>query len=201
MTAEQIISAGRASFAHLWYPEGVTQSPSQRDSEPHHPTSKTAGSAHLRLQALAEALRERRASSGLSIRGAAREAGVSFMTLSRVESGTQPDLVTFLRLCAWLHERPETFLGSATPREAETPEVVAKHLFTDPRLERDAASQIAAVVRDMYAALASPPPDRETLACHLRAAGTLRPGVSERLAGLLGDMQAQLRQLESEGRM
>ena len=167
--------------------------------EPHGTESDTAAGAHLRLQALAEALRERRTSSGLSVRSAAREAGVSFMTLSRVEAGSQPDLVTFLHLCAWLHEPPETFLVSATPRETATPDVIAEHLFTDPLLKREAASRIAAVVRDMYSALASPPPSRDTLACHLRAAGTLRPGVSERLARLLGDMQTRLRHLESEG--
>ena len=133
------------------------------------------------------------------MRQVAQNAGVSFMTLSRVEAGAQPDLVTFLRLCAWLHEPAETFLISAAPRETTTPEAVAKHLLTDPLLDREAASRIVAVVRDMYAALASEPPSRATVACHLRAAGTLRPGVPERLGELLSDMQVKLRELESEG--
>ncbi len=137
-------------------------------------------------------------SSGLSIRRAAEAAEVSFMTLSRVEAGAQPDLATFLRLCAWLHVPPETFFVSGTSRETETPEVVAKHLLADPRLESYAATRIAAVVRDMYHALAREPRHPPAVACHLRAAAVLRPGVAGRLGQLLQDMQARLSELDAE---
>ena len=173
---------------------------------PSHPVSASDDEAseestvsHLNSEALAEALRERRESAGLSIRKAADAADVSFMTLSRVESGGQPDLATFLRLCAWLRVPPETFFITSAPRDTATPEVVATHLLADPRLEPEAASRIASVVRDMYAVLAGEPQTPVTVACHLRAAATLRPGVPERLGELLGAMQNRLIELEAEG--
>jgi transcriptional regulator with XRE-family HTH domain len=121
------------------------------------------------------------------------------MTLSRVENGAQPDLATFLRLCAWLRVPPQTFFITAAPRDTNTPEAVAHYLLSDPRLERDAASRIAAVVRDMYVALAGDPPETPTVACHLRAAATLRPGAASRLGSMLHDMQNRLQELESDG--
>src|SRR5687767_5930015 len=50
--------------------------------------------AQLDTAGLAEQLRERRRESRQSVRQAAAEAGVSFMTFSRVEAGSQPDLST-----------------------------------------------------------------------------------------------------------
>lgn len=173
---------------------------------PSHPVSASDDEAseestvsHLNSEALAEALRERRVSTGLSIRRAADAADVSFMTLSRVESGGQPDLATFLRLCAWLRVPPERFFITSAPRDTATPEIVATHLLEDPRLEPEAASRIASVVRDMYAVLAGEPQAPVTVACHLRAAATLRPGVPERLGDLLSTMQDRLMELEAEG--
>lgn len=171
--------------------------PPQAGSGPSDTASDQPDVPHLNVDALAEALKERRTSSGLSIRRAALEADVSFMTLARVEDAGQPDLATFLRLCAWLRVQPETFFFTGARRETPTPDVVAKHLLADPLLESEAASRIASVVRDMYSALASPPP--ATVACHLRAAATLRPGVPERLGELLGVMQDRLMELEAEG--
>ena len=133
------------------------------------------------------------------MRRAAEAADVSFMTLSRVEAGGQPDLATFLRLCGWLRVRPEAFFMTGATRETPTPDMVATHLLADRRLEPEAASRIVSVVRDMYTALASQPQVPATVACHLRAAATLRPGVAERLGQLLGDMQDRLRALDAEG--
>src|SRR5438128_1580320 len=89
-----------------------------------------------------------------SIRQAAAEAGVSFSTLSRVEAGARPDLATFLQLCAWLQVRPERFFRTSVERSESTVDVVASHLFADPRLTSEAAERIAAVVRDLYSVLA-----------------------------------------------
>jgi transcriptional regulator with XRE-family HTH domain len=121
------------------------------------------------------------------------------MTLSRVEGGSQPDLATFLRLCDWLRVPPEEFFVRGARRETDTLEAVTRHLVTDPALDQDAAQRIARVVRDMYAALAkkqAPPP---AIACHLRAASVLRPGVADRLGALLGDMHRRLEELVSSG--
>lgn len=148
---------------------------------------------------LGRLIRLRRADDGLSIRQAAADARVSFSTLSRVEDGAQPDLATFMSLCAWLGVDPARFF-SPTTRRAQTPlDVVLEHLVTDPALSPQAAGRIASMVRDMYKVLASPdapPPAQAPLAVHLRAATVMRPGVPERLATLLRNMRAALEQAD-----
>jgi transcriptional regulator with XRE-family HTH domain len=134
-----------------------------------------------------------------SIRQAAEEAGVSFSTISRVESGAQPDLATFLRLCAWLEVPPERFFRTGVQKPTDTLDSVASHLFADPRLSPDAAERIAQVVRDLYTALAQEAHEPEPLALHLRATATMRPGVPERLASLLQDMRSALEQRREDG--
>src|SRR6266540_127585 len=129
-----------------------------------------------------------------SIRQAAAEAGVSFSTLSRVEAGAQPDLATFLRLCAWLGVPPERFFRSSTQRAEDTIDRVTNHLFADPRLTAEAAEHIVGIVRDLYTALAREASEPPALAVHLRAASVLRPGVPERLGSLLTDMHTALKQ-------
>lgn len=148
--------------------------------------------AELDLTGLASRIRERRRDEELSVRQAAQEAGVSFMTLSRVENGSQPDLSTFVQLCSWLRVPPETFFSSGPRRVTNTVSAVAQHLAQDPRLDHKAAERISAMVRDMYEVLAREPEARSAVACHLRAAAVLRPGVSKRLASLLEDMQTAL---------
>lgn len=188
----------QGSVTLSWYSLLVPPSPRPAGSGPSDTSHRDTGVPHLDVDALGEMLRQRRTSAGLSIRKAAEAAGVSFMTLSRVEAGAQPDLATFLHLCAWLHEPPETFFVAAAPRETETPEVILRHLLADPRLERGAASRIASVVQDMYDALARGPVYVPAVACHLRAAAVLRPGVAERLGELLQDMHAKLSELDAE---
>lgn len=143
---------------------------------------------------LGRRIRAKRRAASQSIRQAAEEARVSFSTLSRVEAGAQPDLATFLKLCAWLGVAPESFFVVVPRQREDTVEEVTRHLTADPGLSREAADQIARVVRDMYHALAksvqSPPP----LACHLRASSVMRPGVPERLASILQDMRSTLEQ-------
>lgn len=161
-------------------------------ARPPRPPAPDSSGGHLDTAALAQSLRDRRTQSRLSIRQAAAEAGVSFMTWSRVEAGSQPDLATFLKLCAWMRVPAEEFFVQSAVRNTDTLEAVTRHLVTDPALDRDAAQRIASVVRDMYAALArkqAPPP---AVACHLRAATVLRPGVPDRLGSLLADMHDRL---------
>lgn len=60
------------------------------------------------------------------IRAAAAEADVSSATLSRVENGHMPDLVTFAKICRWLEVDPREFLGvSADETAPAAPETVA----------------------------------------------------------------------------
>lgn len=144
----------------------------------------------LDLSQLGVMLRERR--GRLSLRQAAAEAGVSFSTFSRIEAGAQPDLTSFTLLCAWLGVSPGAFFSPVTERQMAPIDEAIAHLASDPRLEPDAATKIADVLRNMYDVLAKAPAERRVVACHLRAASMLRPGVPERLHAVLAEMHQEL---------
>lgn len=145
----------------------------------------------LDVTQLGRLLRERRGAQ--SLRKAAASAGVSFSTMARVEDGAQPDLASFTRLCAWLGLPPSRFFTPMTARTAEPLEEVLSHLQADPRLTPQAATAISGVLKEMYAALAAAPkPVASPVACHLRAAPVMRPGVPQRLGSLLSDMHRAL---------
>ncbi|MBY8882715.1 helix-turn-helix domain-containing protein [Actinacidiphila acidipaludis] len=147
---------------------------------------------------LGRMLKDQRGS--LSLRQAAAEAGVSFSTFTRVEAGAQPDLATFTRLCAWLQVPASRFFTPGVTREISPLDQAITHLHADPRLTGDAASKITSVLRDLYQALAQETaPAKPALACHLRAAPMLRPGVPQRLADLLTDMHTGLERLAEAG--
>lgn len=138
----------------------------------------------------------------LSLRQAAAEAGVSFSTFSRVEAGAQPDLATFAQLCAWLGVPASRFFTQVVEREVSQLDQAITHLYTDPRLTEDAAAKITSVMRDMYNALArDDTPARPLVACHLRAASVMRPGVPQRLAEILTDMNDELRRQVEAGEL
>lgn len=163
------------------------------------PADKPVAAQRLDLAQLAAMVRERRGS--LSLRQAAAEAGVSFSTLTRVEAGAQPDLTSFALLCAWLGVSPTQFFAPIAEREVAPIDEVIAHLSADPRLGPDAASKIVDVLRGMYDALAQAPAQRPVIACHLRAAGVLRPGVPQRLNSLLGQMHDELAALMAAGKL
>lgn len=60
------------------------------------------------VAALAEAMAAKRGAIG--VRAAARDAGISPATLSRIENGHVPDLETFEKICQWLGADPSQFL-------------------------------------------------------------------------------------------
>lgn len=152
----------------------------------------------LDVSQLGRLVRERRGQQ--SLRQAALDAGVSFSTLSRVEAGAQPDLASFTRLCAWLGVPPSRFFTPVTARAVEPIEDVIAHLHADPRLRPEAAATITSVLREMYASLAmGPSPGAPLVACHLRAAPVMRPGVPGRLAMLLSDFHKVLDELVQRG--
>jgi hypothetical protein len=74
-------------------------------------------------------------------------------------------------------------------RTETTPEVIAHHLSRDPNLTDNAAQQIAALVRELYANLAKIPRDIQV---SLRAAHTFKPEASRLLGELLTEMQDKL---------
>ena len=90
-----------------------------------------------------------------SMRQAAAEAGVSLSTMSRVESGSLPDLASFTALCAWAGVSPSRFFTPIAERQDTLVEVAIAHLRADPRLTPEHASSIASVIRQMYDALAT----------------------------------------------
>jgi transcriptional regulator with XRE-family HTH domain len=163
------------------------------------PASAAAEIERLEVVRLGAMLRERRGS--LSLRQAAADANVSFSTFSRVESGSQPDLTSFMLLCAWLGVPPSDFFAPIAPREKSGVDAAISHLSSDPRLGPDAAGKIADVLRTMYDALAQNIAGPPVVACHLRAASVLRPGVPERLNKMLSIMNSELERLVDAGRI
>jgi len=101
----------------------------------------------LRLGAL---LRERR--GGRGIRDVAKEIGVSPATLTRIEAGRLPDLLTFRKICAWLKINPADILGIPTQQGSdnvvveEAPSQAAVHLRADQALPPAAASDLAQLI-------------------------------------------------------
>jgi transcriptional regulator with XRE-family HTH domain len=132
-------------------------------------------------------LKSRRRAKRLTLRDLADEIDVSLNTLSRVERGYLPDLRNFQRIVDWLEVPAEIFLEPSKD-ELTTPEVIARHLRSDQRLSREAASKIAGLVEDMYRNLVEEP----KLAVHLRSAKTFTPAAGVLLSEMLSDMQAAL---------
>lgn len=164
-------------------------------ASPPHDKTPIHHAASIDIAELGRLVRRKRAENNLSVRQAADQANVSFSTLSRVEGGAQPDLTTFLNLCAWLEVEPSRLFPSVVDKPEDTLDEVTRHLTSDPRLSPGAAERIVSVVRDMYSALARKDlPTRATVALHLRAASVMRPGTPQRLAELLTDMHAALEQ-------
>ncbi len=101
----------------------------------------------LRLGAL---LRERR--GGRGIREVAQEIGVSPATLTRIEAGRLPDLLTFRKICAWLRINPAEILGIPLQQTSENPVVdavsfeAAVHLRAEQALPQGAASDLAQLI-------------------------------------------------------
>ena len=100
----------------------------------------------LRLGAL---LRERR--GGRGIRDVAKEIGVSPATLTRIEAGRLPDLLTFRKICAWLKINPADILGIPTQQSSnnigeEASSEAAVHLRADQALPPAAASDLAQLI-------------------------------------------------------
>ena len=137
-----------------------------------------------------------------SMRQAAAEAGVSLSTISRVEAGSQPDLASFTALCAWAGVPPSRFFTPIAERLDTPVEVAIAHLIADPRLTDEHASSIASVIRQMYDALAATTqPAPNMVACHLRAASALRPGVPDRLGSILVDLHQALEDRIENGQL
>lgn len=68
----------------------------------------------MKYPVLVALLRERRRLNDMTVRAAAKAAGISSATLWRVESGRAPDVATALAVCRWLGVTMEyAFTGKA----------------------------------------------------------------------------------------
>jgi transcriptional regulator with XRE-family HTH domain len=188
-------SHGHALPSLVWETLGSTSSTSSVAEEKVGPSSAAERLDTAQLGALIREHRGRR-----SLRQASAEAGVSLSTMSRVEAGAQPDLASFTALCAWVGVPPSKFFTPIAERVDTQVEVAIAHLSADPRLTPEHASSIASVIRQMYEALAiNVGPAKSLVACHLRAAPSLRPGVPERLGSVLIDIHRALEERVKSG--
>ena len=142
----------------------------------------------LELSDLGRLVADERQRRGISLREAAEETEIPFNTLARVEKGHVPDLPKFKRLVDWCGADVRDFFELQQKATATT-DLIAEHLRADRNLPPVAAERIAAIVDDLYQALAEP---QEVSAAHLRAATTFRPEAARSLGRMLTDMHEAL---------
>ena len=115
-----------------------------------------ANVARVTLQNLGTIVREKRGERGL--RAVAVEVGTSAPTLSRIESGKMPDLLTFGKICRWLGEDPASLLGVPRhPRGDQGPMMAAAHLKADREVVPATARALANAIIRAQRRLADPP--------------------------------------------
>lgn len=97
------------------------------------------------MEELSLKLREKRGNRG--VREVAGEIGISHATLSRIESGKQPDLETFTKICKWLGIDPNYILGfqKKQPIGNDTPMPVA-HFRAEKTMSTTTASHLAELI-------------------------------------------------------
>lgn len=133
---------------------------------------------------------EHRRERGLSLRAAAEDSGVPVNTLARVEKGYLPDLANFTRLVVWVGLDPTAVFRAPPRRRTEsTTDSIRASLHRDPHLTEQAATQIAELVKNLYATLATPAGGAQV---YLRAHTTFTPSAARQLAGILQDLQDAL---------
>jgi transcriptional regulator with XRE-family HTH domain len=107
-------------------------------------TSETGG-LRVSILKIGNLLMERRGDRG--IREVAAEIGVSPATLSRVERGKLPDLLTFQKLCRWLRIDPAQLLDVPSGTDAKKKQaVVAVHFRADATMSPAAAKDLAELI-------------------------------------------------------
>jgi transcriptional regulator with XRE-family HTH domain len=100
------------------------------------------------IAALAQDIAMKRGTVG--VRAAARDAGISPATLSRIENGHVPDLETFEKICQWLGKDPSRFL--ATPPTGVVAAVQFRKKDTVKKETADALGSLIMAVQAMLEA-------------------------------------------------
>lgn len=96
----------------------------------------------LSIENLGKMIVERRGTLG--VRAAAKEIDISPATLSRIENGNVPDLATFAKVCKWLGEDPNRFLGMKPTGTAT--ETVTVHLRKQKTTSVDTATALGGMI-------------------------------------------------------
>ena len=117
----------------------------------------------LAIEQLGPMLRERRGNRG--IRAIAAEIGVSIATLSRVETGKQPDLDTFSKICRWLSIDPSEVLGCGLPVDRNdagnsaiaSGSSVFAHFRAEKTMKPETAQHLGALILAVQRAVGSEP--------------------------------------------
>ncbi len=109
---------------------------------------------HLTIEQIGPMIRERRGRRG--IRDVAADIGISAATLSRIETGKQPDLGTFRKICLWLDIDPGEILGSGSPSKttstsAELPAFA--HFKAEKAMSRETAHRLGELILAVQASL------------------------------------------------
>lgn len=107
---------------------------------------------------LASTMAARRSAQGLSFREVAKQTGLSFSTVQRVEAGHMPDLVSLLRLALWLEVDPAEFFLHRETRPETTLERISYLLYADPAIPGLAADRLIGLVALAIACFAEPAP-------------------------------------------
>jgi transcriptional regulator with XRE-family HTH domain len=117
---------------------------------------------------LGKLVKAKRRKTGLGLRAAAAQCGVSSSTLSRLERGDSsslPDADTLTKLTAWLGTTVAALLSEKQKPikdpKLTTPEVIEVHLRADKRLSAETAGALGRAIRLLYDQLAQEPEDQE----------------------------------------
>lgn len=100
----------------------------------------------IRLEQLGIAAREKRGNRG--IREVAQEIGISAATLSRIETGKQPDLDTFTKICRWLKVNPSEVLSFSHEDEdhISTPQTFSVQFRAHKTLTPETAKKLGEMI-------------------------------------------------------
>lgn len=100
------------------------------------------------MEELSVRIKDKRGSRG--VREVAKEIDISPATLSRIESGKQPDISTFGKLCKWLSIDPSSVLGlsssSVSTANVKNDGLVHAHFRADKELSPDTANHLAQLI-------------------------------------------------------
>jgi transcriptional regulator with XRE-family HTH domain len=103
-------------------------------------------------------IKAKRDETGLGVREAAKAAGISAATFSRLERGvsaTLPDVTTLEKVAKWIGISLGELLGERAephedPPKVSTPDLVEVHLRADRNLTPDTARALATMFRAIY---------------------------------------------------